>query len=252
MSHLSATIGSKGAISYRVHSWLAKYGYQKARPVKTRVAGLTFPVKLRIGESSDLSVLSQLVVHGMFEPMRGLESIKTIVDCGANAGFSSAWFLSAYPGSRVIAVEPDHWNAMLCRQNLAPYGDRAQVIEAAVWNHSGSITLLPGNDHDVREWARMVREKDETRPNEVLVEAITIQDLIARAGGQVDLLKIDIEWAERQVFAEPAEWLRNVRHLAIELHDEECRRIFFSSVAGFKYDLSSAADVTLCRNLQKR
>ena len=190
MKQLSATLGVRGAIAYRIRDWSTKYGHQKPRPILARVPGFIFLVSMRTGRSSDLSVLIQIALDKMFEPLRTLKGVKTVADCGANAGYSSAWFLSAYPDSKVIAVEPDRDNAKLARENLRPYGQRAEVIEAAVWNRPGLVTLLPGPATDTREWARMVQERDESKPaNEVTVEAITVPDLIAKAGGSIDLMK---------------------------------------------------------------
>jgi FkbM family methyltransferase len=61
-----------------------------------------------------------------------IESPRLIVDCGANVGYSSAYFLSKFPTSTVIAAEPDSGNFDLLLQNLSD-GDRFMAIKAVAW-----------------------------------------------------------------------------------------------------------------------
>src|SRR5262249_54939154 len=62
--------------------------------------------------SSDISVFSQIFVQmeyaSLINQMKG--NVGLVVDLGANVGFSSAYFLSAFPDAHVIAVEPDPQN----------------------------------------------------------------------------------------------------------------------------------------------
>jgi hypothetical protein len=54
------------------------------------------------------------------------------------------------------------------------------------------------------------------------VNGVTIDDLLARWGGvsKIDLLKIDIEGAEKELFSVPCDsWLTRMRIMVIELHD---------------------------------
>jgi len=40
------------------------------------------------------------------------------------------------------------------------------------------------------------------------------------------------------------------RNLVIELHDGECRRVFFQALSSYTYDLSESGELTICRNLR--
>ena len=73
--------------------------------------------------------------------MRHLKSVSFILDLGANVGFASAYFLNCFPESRILAVEPDEGNVEMCRTNLEPYGERAQVLHGAVWSHNTRLSL---------------------------------------------------------------------------------------------------------------
>jgi len=67
---------------------------------------------------------------------------------------------------------------------------------------------------------------------------------------RIDILKIDIERAERTVFRESARaWLDRVRVIAIELHDAECEDAFRRAVERFPAEVTRAGELTVWRRL---
>ena len=87
---------------------------------------------MRVGGSSDPLVFDQIFINGDLANLIGrVHEARTIVDLGANVGYASIVFLNAFPDAYVLAVEPDSRNAVLCACNLAPYGNRARLVEAA-------------------------------------------------------------------------------------------------------------------------
>lgn len=70
---------------------------------------------------------------------------------------------------------------------------------------------------------------------------------------QVDILKIDIEGSEKVIFKENSRaWLDRVRNIAIELHDEECRSVFFAALSSYDYDVLRSGELIICRNLRPK
>lgn len=71
------------------------------------------------------------------------------------------------------------------------------------------------------------------------VPTITMEEILRRADNNfIDLLKIDIEGAERQVFSGGAEWLQRVGLIIIELHDRfkpGCAKAFYDAIAHFDF-----------------
>ena len=69
----------------------------------------------------------------------------------------------------------------------------------------------------------------------------TVGKLLAESGfDEIDLLKVDIEGAEKEVFGAPDvdEWLPKVKVLTIELHDRMkrgCSYEFFKAVSKYKW-----------------
>ena len=66
----------------------------------------------------------------------------------------------------------------------------------------------------------------------------------------VDLLKVDIEGAEKEVFGSPDEWIGSVGAIAIELHDRfkpGCSRSFFAAVTAFPVEQTCGENVFVAR-----
>jgi len=217
----------------------------RARPRRFR-----YPLNVRLRGSSDIDVFCQIFLEQEYFALRHLKSVSFILDLGANVGFASAYFLNCFPESRILAVEPDEGNVEMCRTNLEPYGERAQVLHGAVWSHNTRLSLSRGAFRDGREWATQVFLPSGGHSGEV--EAWDISSLIdLSSSGCVDLLKIDIEGAELVVFGETAKtWLHRVRNLCIELHGDDCRAMFFNALAGFDYELDQSGELTICKNLR--
>ncbi len=276
-SGMSGVIGAGPALRVKSVNYVAKHSFRLGlrpdfRPLSVRVPWLRHPVLLRPG-TSDPFTFKQIFQERVFAPLDGTDRPRAIVDCGANVGYASAYFLSRFPEARVLALEPDPGNAELCRRNLAPYGGRAQVLERAVWPRTARLVLLRyGTRGAEAEDAIQVCEPDALRDEAAdalrtyvhagahapvpsgEVEAIGMADLLRMAGDQqVDILKIDIEKAELELFKEPEiDWLPRVRNIAIELHGEEARRRFFLAMRRFEFDAVESQDMTICRGIRPR
>lgn len=68
---------------------------------------------------------------------------------------------------------------------------------------------------------------------------------------KIDLLKIDIEGAELELFRAPADWLNDVSSIVIELHGAECEKVFFKALKGYQYELGSSGELTICKNMRR-
>lgn len=196
------------------------------------------PVYVRRG-TSDLLVFDQIFVEREYRCIDHLENVRTIVDAGANVGFSSAYLLSRFPKARVTCLEPDGGNFRALRRNLAPWAHRVNLIHAALWSEPGRVSLRDETTGSGEEWGRQVEPDDGG-----MVEALSMNEIIARTG-PIDLLKIDIEGAEKQVFAGDTAWLDQVRNIVIELHSDEDRRVFFDAI-GDRYAISQCEELTVC------
>jgi len=176
--------------------------------------------------------------------------MKCILDLGANTGLASVAFLNRFPNAQVVAVEPDPDNYRLCSQNIAAYGTRARAILGAVWSRSGKLALTRVGD--CREWAVTVVEPVDDAPG--VVQSWDAPTLFAMAGFEtVDLLKIDIERSEIEIFnGSSRDWIKRVRNLCIELHGRDCEEAFFGAMSAFEYELEHSGELAICRNIRLR
>jgi len=232
------------------HRGLAALGLSARQAVYClRAQSSDWPLQVR-ANSSDRKVFCMIHVDREYAPLDDVEGVRLIVDCGANVGYASVYFLSRFPQSRLIAVEPDDRNFGMLRRNMQPYGDRVTLHHAGVWSHPAGLVVCRNAYRDGEEWATQVRE---CQPGEAAdVRATDIGTLLAESGcDAIDILKIDVERSELAVFARNFEpWLGRVRNLVIELHDEECHRVFFQALSAYTYDLCQSGELTICRNLR--
>jgi len=185
---------------------------------------------LRPGGSDDF-VLKEILIDKVYESVtRHIDRVDNIIDIGANIGLATIVFQGYWPGAKVVCVEPASDNIELLKKNL-----HRQIIEGtckllsgAAWGHSGKVKFadLERGQMDGRQC--FTDEGD--RPGE-LVSAFTVQDIIDFSGYSfVDLLKIDIEGGEVELFRGNVDWLRKVGVVAIEFHGTSRRDSGFDKV----------------------
>jgi FkbM family methyltransferase len=182
------------------------------------------PYELRHG-TSDFAVFCQVLLAREYKYVPDLNDVHTIVDAGANVGFSTRYLLNRFPGARAIVIEPDVGNLAAARRNLACVADRCEIVHGALWPESGVVNVVSGVFRDGREWS--VSVTDAPAANAMSVAAVTLPDLIARFRlSQIDIFKVDIEGAETRLFSANTEFMTSVRCCAIELHDSEASELF--------------------------
>jgi FkbM family methyltransferase len=190
-------------------------GRQKLRQVWLN--GIPEPFYIRMG-TTDWYVLEEIFIDEVYEPVirRAIHDVRTVVDLGANTGFSVRLWQQAYPSACIIAVEPDSANLQMCRRNaFAGTGQTDQLcfVQACVGGRARMVSL----DRNGGAWRFRVQE---AAPSDETLEALTLPEILERCqvNEAVDLLKCDIEGAEAEVFSNCAEWINRVRNLVIEVH----------------------------------
>ncbi len=169
-------------------------------------------VRLR-SHTTDVSVLGEIVVGRSYDQLAAAveEEPRMIVDLGANTGLVARWFLERFPYARLISLEPEAGNFAVLEHNLASSGGRARALEAAVGGHARRSTLVPGGG----EFGFRV---DDEGSSSTPVDVITMAQVLAAVDGPVDVCKVDIEGAERELFETAGTWLPRVRLVSVECH----------------------------------
>ena len=219
---------------------------EKGRLYEIISKAASHPLHCRAG-TSDLQVFGQIFVEREYRCLDDIRSAEFIIDCGANVGYSAAYFLTRYPESTVLCIEPDGGNYAALERNLRPYQGRARLLHSAIWSGKAGLVIADETFGDGQEWARTVREaRADERPT---INAVDIGSLIRESGHErVSILKIDVEGAEQIIFSAGYEgWLHLVDNIVIELHGEQCETVFHHAIAGRGFKISRCDELTVCK-----
>lgn len=166
----------------------------------------------------------------------GLEKMgpfRTVIDAGANIGLSAVFFSKRLGAPQIVALEPEENNFKQAVYNTQTLPN-VEVLGAALWPRQEPLYI--SNQETSGSLGFQVKTSTEA-PGAAIFKTVTIPEIMQKRGWQtLDLLKIDIEGAEKDLFEEPLheEWLGRVRVLVIELHDwlrPGCSSAFFRAVA---------------------
>jgi FkbM family methyltransferase len=140
----------------------------------------------------------------------------TILDLGANVGYTVIFFARKYPQAQLACVEPMPQNLVVLRQNLSFNDIQATVFDAAVAVKDGQLQMET-NAHDYGH--KVAINHSGISGELVSCEGVSVQSLMKRLGWKrIGLLKVDIEGYERFLLKENCDWLRLVDAICIECH----------------------------------
>ena len=191
----------------------SKAKYQR-REHCLKIPGLRGSLLLR-GKTSDRLTFQKIFVDGEYDIDLGF-SPRSILDAGANVGYASIFFAQRYPEALIIAVEPEESNFRLLRHNTANYTN-ILCVQKALWPRRTNLLIENSSGQPDAFW---VRESDAAANG--TIPTCTISDLLRdHRTDHFDLLKIDIEGAEKELFEEmtSSHWLVMARAVIIETHD---------------------------------
>lgn len=215
----------------------SKYGLQEYR---LTVPGLRGPILLR-GKTSDRLTFQKIFVDGEYAFDLGFTP-RVILDGGANVGYSSLFFAQRFPHALIIAVEPEPDNFRLLAHNTASYSN-VRPIQKALWPRRTNLVI---ENPSGEPYAFRVREC--ASPGNGAIAAVMIDDLLREVGAkQLDLLKLDVEGAEKELFEDPARdrWLGRTRAVILELHDwfkPGCLQAVEQAVAPYGFSRSQVGE----------
>lgn len=164
---------------------------------------------------SDIRVFKQIFLDEVYHFFPQDFNPKVIIDAGANVGYSAVWFASKFPNAKILAIEPEKSNFDLLKTNTI---NRLTIIpiKAGLWFEKSFLKI-----HDSKSGSWAFETRIPKKGEKTDVETVTIPELIINYKlNQIDLLKIDIEGAEYELFQNQAEnWLPFVNMIMIETHD---------------------------------
>jgi FkbM family methyltransferase len=136
---------------------------------------------------------------------------EVIIDAGANIGLATVFFKTHYPKSTVVAIEPDEENCKMFMLNTSGYV-KVHLLRGGIWPDADRCLRI--NNTKGESWSFHCEPADTGMPT------FTVADICARFSlSTIDIMKIDIEGNERELFSRNTEWLNITDNIFIELHD---------------------------------
>jgi FkbM family methyltransferase len=220
-----SVINSLGGIKNRFSRYVAQYGVARGALVlastvcggglvAVRLPGSKDSIQLR-RHTSDIAAFEQVFIDGEYALPLGDGSPRVIVDAGANVGCASVYFARRFPRASIFAFEPESSNFTVLERNGKRYSN-IRAIRGAIWNCDTELEIQNPSDD---KWAFRVQEPSAKGTS--TVPAFSMPAVMKMTGiDRIDILKVDIEGAEKELFDESSkEWIDRVGVIIIELHD---------------------------------
>lgn len=143
-----------------------------------------------------------------------------ILDVGSNIGLTVLYFKKTYPDARIFAFEANPTTGDLLKQNIQQNNlEDIKVVEAAVTKSGDDVTFFVENNKDTPHGLGDTFKNnpwlsDDTY-HKIKVPAVRLSEYLNQP---VDLVKMDIEGAETEVFDEIEEKINNIGVLILEFH----------------------------------
>jgi FkbM family methyltransferase len=202
---------------------------------RIKLPSIAFPISMR-PTATDRITLKEIFIRREYDlKLPETFSVNVIVDAGANIGFTSIFFINQFPNARIFSIEPDDENFEYLKKNVFPY-KTITPLKNALWNKKEDITII---DRGYGKRGIMIGKEEGTHT----LKAISVSDLMREHTlDSIDILKMDIEGSEKEVFSENYEpWLSKTKCIVVELHDrmkKGCSKAVFTALSKYDFSLS--------------
>jgi FkbM family methyltransferase len=182
---------------------------------------------------SDILTFDEVIKQQVYRNiLPKLEQCETVIDLGANIGLASLYFARHYPSCRLFAVEPNPDTYRMLTTNLRQLieNGRCRTEKAAVWG--SEKPLVADRSKAPEHYSAFTTKEAAPEANaEGTMMGLPIQKIINNSGfTKVDLLKVDIEGAEVELFKGNVSWLGCVNSIAIEFHGDSRKQCRFDEI----------------------
>lgn len=163
--------------------------------------------------NNDYGVAYEVFVHQYYDPPFPIAKadIRHIVDLGANVGYSALYLMYRYPLAHLLAFEPHPDFFAQLEKHMTRNGLRQRCdLRLAAAGTSQGVAMLS----DAGSSSRLVGECEQ------MGQKVQVLDFFDTVGETpIDILKIDIEGAERVLLADSRFAHLKVRYLVLEWHN---------------------------------
>lgn len=201
--------------------------------IEISIPPIKAPILLRL--SSDIVIFEQVFIYEEYRiPIPSHIKPQLIIDGGAHVGYASIYFANQFPEAKIFAIEPSQANRKVLKENVSCY-PQVTIIPAAIWNEKISLESTRSNTKGGAGF-RVSEAKSTTSE---LIDSITIEDILQLANtAKINILKLDVEGSEKEIFSNSDNWINKVDMIIIELHERVkpgCREAFNSATSAFEF-----------------
>jgi FkbM family methyltransferase len=141
--------------------------------------------------------------------------VTRILDLGANIGSTALYFHQCFPNAHIACVEPSPNNLSMLRRNAEMNRLPVTIFDCAVGPGNGAKKFYETDDPSC-----CTLLEAGSGAKEFTVRLVSIPEIMASMGwDRIDLLKIDIEGYEREIFRDSPAWLSQVSAMIGEIHE---------------------------------
>jgi FkbM family methyltransferase len=199
---------------------------------RIKIPGTGNSVTLR-KNTTDIAVFKHVFIREEYKFKTELKP-KFIIDAGANIGLSSIYFSNQFPEARILSIEAEKENFTILVKNTEGYPGIIP-LNAGLWDKTVTLEVVnPGYEAT----GFMVKETSESNPNGF--KAISVNEIISEYQlSEIDLIKLDIEGAEKELLTNNTEWISCTGAIIIELHDrkkEGCSKAFLEAFGKHNFE----------------
>lgn len=167
--------------------------------------------------AADKGVMSHFYKPGYRLRENHSTKVNFILDAGANIGDETVRFRFFHPNATIVALEPAADNFRLLKKNILD-DPKISPLQKGLWSRECYLKVIPGTTN---EGFKVVEVNEPDQGYDVL--ATSVDSIMKQFGvSEIDILKLDIEGAEYQVFSENCEsWIKNVKVFIFECPDND-------------------------------
>ena len=169
---------------------------------------------------------------------------KTIVDAGANVGLASLFFRMKYPSAAIVAIEIEQKNIEAIEKNTIGFSN-FELKPNALFSRKAFFSI-----EDPYNATNSFQIKEVSSSENADITSITLDEILESNHWEtIDILKIDIEGAEKQLFESHYEnWLPRTKVIMVETHDRmipKCSYTVMKTINEYNFILYTTTEGTL-------
>ena len=153
------------------------------------------------------------------------KKITTIIDLGANIGSETIRFAINHPHSKIFSVEAQADNFNILKLNIEKNNFKnVKLYNRAAYSEDGIELTLSNSSSGANKNEAFSIKENISNTNKEIVLSISINQILSENNlDEIDILKIDIEGAEKYLFSNESnlEWLNKTNCLIFECPDSD-------------------------------